>query len=328
MKKNAVWIILFVVVVAVFVGIGLYRKGGSGAADTRRIGVIPKETASQYWKGVRNGAEQAAKEENVTILWNGPEVETDCERQIQIVEDMIAQKVDGIILAPSNRKALVPAVEKIASRDIPCVIIDSGVETDKYLSYMATDNFKGGVLAAQRIGKILAGKGEIIVVAWTPNSASTDARLQGFRETLTKDFPEIEIVDTQFPNPPTMEKARDVTQDMLTKNPGVDGVFACNATTAGGALTALLSFQQSQGSKKIQMIGFDAWPMLVDGLKKGELDSLIIQNPHKMGYEGVKAIIRRLNGNEVPKEVDTGVELLTQDRLSDPKVMELLESQI
>ncbi|MEN6424501.1 MAG: substrate-binding domain-containing protein [Phycisphaerales bacterium] len=330
--KNAVWIVLFVVVVAVFVGVAVLRKGGgadgTGTETARRIGVIPKETASQYWKGVKNGAEQAAREEKVTVLWNGPEVETDNERQIQIVEDMLAQKVDGIILAPSNRKALVPAVEKIDARKIPCVIIDSGVETDKYLSYMATDNFKGGVLAAKRIGEILAGKGKIIIVAWTPNSASTDARLQGFRETLAKEFAGIEIVDTQFPNPPTMEKARDVTQDMLTRNAGVDAVFACNATTAGGALTALMSFQQGQDSKKIKMVGFDAWPMLVEGLKKGDLDSLIIQNPHKMGYEGVKAICRRLEGKEVPKEVDTGVELLTQDRLSDPKVMELLASQI
>jgi len=326
--KNAVWIVLFVVLIGVFVGIGVLRKGSSGAEGTCRIGVIPKETASQYWKGVRNGAEQAAKDEKVTILWNGPEVETDNERQIQIVEDMIAQKVDGIILAPSNRKALVPAVEKVDARKIPCVIVDSGVETDKYLSYMATDNYKGGVLAAKRMGEILGGTGKIIIVAWTPNSASTDARLQGFRETLAKDFAGIEIVDSQYPNPPTMDKARDVAQDMLTRNAGIDGMFACNATSAGGALTALQSFQQGEGSKKIKMVGFDAWPMVVEGLRKGDLDSLIIQNPYKMGYEGVKAIVRHLKGESVPKQVDTGVELITADRLSDPKIMELLNSQI
>ena len=302
--------------------------GADRAAGADRIGVVPKETASQYWKGVRNGAEQAAKDERVTILWNGPEVETDFERQIQIVEDMMAQKVDGIILAPGNRKALVPTVEKVVARKIPCVIVDSGVETDKYLSYMATDNHKGGVLAARRMGEILGGKGKIIVVAWTPNSASTDARLQGFRETLAKEFPEVEIVDSQYPNPPTMDKARDVTQDMLTRNAGVDGIFACNATSAGGALTALQSFQQGQNAKKIKMVGFDAWPMVIEGLRKGDLDSLIIQNPYKMGYEGVKAIVRHLKGEQVPKEVDTGVELITGERLNDPKVMELLQSQI
>jgi ribose transport system substrate-binding protein len=322
--KNALWVVGFVVLIAAFVAIGVLRKGGTKA--TNRIGVIPKETQSVYWEGVRQGALKAGAEENYEILWNGPEIETDCERQIQIVEDMLAQKVAGIVLAPSNRKALVPAVEKTSASKVPCVIVDSGVETDKYLSYMATDNYKGGVLAAQRIGEILAGKGKILVVAWTPNSASTDARLQGFRETLAKEFPGIEIVDSQFPNPPTMDKARDVTQDMLTRNAGVDGLFACNATTAGGALKALTESQK--GERKIKMVGFDAWPMVVAGLEKGDLDSLILQNPYKMGYEGVKAIIRHLKGEKVDKQVDTGVELITQDRLRDPKIQELLKSQI
>jgi ribose transport system substrate-binding protein len=326
--KNVMWVVLFVVFVGVFVGIGILRKGGSGKQETRRIGVVPKEIVSQYWKGVRNGAEQAGKDEGVVILWNGPEVETDFERQNQIIEDMMAQKVDGIILAPGSRNALAPTVEKIAARKIPCVIVDSGVETDKYLSYLATDNFKGGVLAARRMGEILGGKGKIILVAWTPGSGSTDARIQGFRETLGKEFPAIEIVDSQYPNPPTMDKARDVTQDMLTRNADIDGVFACNATTAGGALTVLQILQQSQTAKKIKMVGFDAWPMVVEGLRKGDLDSLIIQNPYKMGYEGVKTILRHLQGESVPKEVDTGVELITAERLNDPKIMELLKSQI
>jgi ribose transport system substrate-binding protein len=323
--KNALWIVVFVVLAAVLVTVGLLRRGG-GTEATRRIGVVPKETASVYWEGVRQGALKAGEEEKYNILWNGPEIETDRERQSQIVEDMIVQKVDGLVLAPNDRKALVPAVEKVYAKHIPCVIIDSSVETDKFLCYMATDNYKGGALAAKRIGEVLGGKGKVIVVEWTPNSASTDFRLQGFRETLAKDFPEIQIVDSKYPNPATMEKARDVTQDMLTRNPAIDGVFACNATSAGGALTALQSFQQ--GQKKIKMVGFDAWPMLVEGLKKGDLDGLIIQNPYKMGYEGVKAIVRHLKGEQVPKQVDTGVELITLDRLGDPKIKELLDSQI
>jgi ribose transport system substrate-binding protein len=322
--KNAIWVAGFVVLIAVFVVVGVLRKGGTKASH--QIGVIPKETESVYWEGVRQGALKAGAEENYTILWNGATMETDCERQIQIVEDMIARKVDGIVLAAGNRKALVPAVEKIYDRKIPCVIIDSGVETDKYLSYLGTDNYKGGVLAAQRIGAILAGKGKILVVAWTPNSASTDARLQGFRETLAKEFPGIAIADTQFPNPPTPERARDVTQDMMTRNGDADAIFACNATTAGGALMALNALQP--GEKKIKLVGFDAWPMVVDGLEKGDLDSLILQNPYKMGYEGVKTIIRHLKGETVNKQIDTGVELITQDRLQDPKIKELLKSQI
>ncbi|UCD52763.1 MAG: substrate-binding domain-containing protein [Phycisphaerales bacterium] len=322
--KNTVWVVLLLVLAGVFVGVGLLRKGRDQGA--KKIGVVPKETVSVYWEGVRQGALKAGVEEGYEILWNGPEVETDRERQVQIVEDMMAQKVAGIVLAPSDRKALVPVVEKVHERGIPCVIVDSGVETENILSYMATDNYKGGVLAAQRMGKILNGQGKVIIVRWTPNSGSTDARLAGFTETLAKESPGIEIVDAQYPSPPTTDKARDVTDDMLTRNPEVDGIFACNATTAGGALTALRNADQGEG--KIKMVGFDAWPMVVDGLEKGDLDSLIIQNPFKMGYEGVKAIVRHQKGETVPKEVDTGVELITQDRLSDPKVRELLNSQI
>jgi len=322
--KNKLWIVVLVVLIVIFVVIGLVRKGDKGIS--RRIAVIPKETASVYWEGVRQGALKASAEEGFQILWNGPEIETDRERQIQIVEDAVAQKLAGIVLAPNDRKALVPSVEKIFAKGIPCVIIDSGVETDKYLSYMATDNFKGGVLAAKRIGELLGGKGKVIVVEWTPNSASTDARVEGFRKTVASEFPEIQIIDSKYPNPPTTEKAREVTEDMLTKNAEVHALFACNATTAGGALQALRS--PAHANRNVKMVGFDAWPSLVDGLNSGEIDSLIIQNPYKMGYEGVKAITQKLRGKEVAKHVDTGVELVTKQRLLEPDIKKIVDLQI
>jgi ribose transport system substrate-binding protein len=321
--RNILWVILFAVLAVVFVVIGIMRKGA--ATGSRRIAVIPKETASTFWEAVRQGALKAGQEEQYEILWNGPEIETDRERQIQIVEDCIAQQVAGIVLAPNDKKALVPSVEKIYIKKIPCVIIDSGVETDKYLSFMATDNYKGGVLAAKRLGKILQGKGKAIIVEWTPNAASTYNRVKGFRYTISNEFSDIEIIDSKYPNPPTAEKSRDVTEDMLTKNPVVDGIFACNATTACGALQAIRS--PAYASRGIKMVGFDALTMLVEGVKNGELDSIVIQNPYKMGYDGVKAIIHKLQGENIPKHVDTGVELVTKDNFNEPKIKKLLDLQ-
>jgi ribose transport system substrate-binding protein len=318
--KNVLWIVLFVVLVIIFVAIGIARKGTT--QEGIRIGVVPKETASVYWEGVRQGAFKAGEEEGIEILWNGPEIETDRERQIQIVEDFVAQKVSGIVLAPNDSKALVPSVEKVFTKNIPCVIVDSAVETDKYLSFMATDNYKGGELAARRIAELLGGKGNVVFVRWIPNAASTDKRAQGFIETLTNEFPNIKIVDSKYPNPPTVAKAREITEDMLTKNSEVDGLFACNATTAAGALQALRS--PGQAERGIKMVGFDSWDSLVEGLKSEEIDSLVIQNPYRMGYEGVKAILSKLAGKEVPKHVDTGVELVTKDRLQEQKIRDLL----
>ena len=319
--KKILAVIVLVAIAVVFVAIGFVRKGKSAAE--RRIAVIPKATTHVFWQSVRAGAEKAGAEAGVEIFWMGPERESDREKQIQIVEDFIALKVSGIVLAPNDSKALVPSVEKIFARNIPCAIIDSAIETDKYVCFAATDNYQGGVIAAKRMGRILGGKGKIIVVKYMPGSASTTNRENGFLDTIRKEFPKIEIVDAQY-GKDTRETALQATEDMLTRHAELDGLYACNASTSAGALRAL----ESQGrAVKIKMVGFDADEMLVDGLKSGVIDSLVVQNPYRMGYEGVKAVIAKLDGKVVPKHIDTGVELVTRERLDEPKIKALLDLQ-
>ena len=319
--KKILAVIVLVAIAVVFVAIGLVRKGKSAAE--RRIAVIPKATTHVFWQSVRAGAEKAGAEAGVEIFWNGPERESDREKQIQIVEDFIALKVSGIVLAPNDSKALVPSVEKIFAKNIPCAIIDSAIETDKYVCFAATDNYQGGVIAAKRMGRILGGKGKIIVVKYMPGSASTTNRENGFLDTIRKEFPKIEIVDAQY-GKDTRETALQATEDMLTRHAELDGLYACNASTSAGALRAL----ESQGrAVKIKMVGFDADEMLVDGLKAGVIDSLVVQNPYRMGYEGVKAVIAKLDGKVVRKHIDTGVELVTRERLDEPKIKALLDLQ-
>ncbi len=317
--KKAVVIIIGAAVVLIAIIIGIKRKG-TGAGEIR-IAVIPKSTASAFWEIVREGAMAAGAEEKVKILWNGPEVETDRERQKQIVEDFLVQKVSGLVLAPNDRNALVPSVENIYSKNIPCVIIDSGIETDKYVSFLATDNYKGGVIAAKRLGEILGGKGKVILVEWIPNSASTMDRAKGFSDTLTSEFKEMEIVDKKYPNPPTVEQALSICEDMLQKNPGIDGLFACNRDTAIGAMRAL---QKQQLSGKIKMVGFDSDPSLINGLNDGTIDSLVVQNPYKMGYEGVKTVMAKIRDKDVPRKIDTGVALIKKEDLEKPETKALL----
>jgi ribose transport system substrate-binding protein len=241
--------------------------------------------------------------------------------QIQIIEDFITQKVSGIVLAPIDNKALVPSVEKIYARNIPCVIIDSGIDTDKYISFIATDNYKGGVIAAKRMGKILNGKGKIVVVKYAPGSASTMKRENGFINTIEQEFPEIEIVDTKY-GMDTVETALQAAEDLLTKNAGIDGLFACNESTSVGALRAL----QSRGrAGKIKMVGFDAGGLLIEGVKTGAVDSLVVQNPYKMGYIGVQALIATLDGKKVDKRVDTGVVLVTKENLETGEIRDLVK---
>ncbi len=319
--KKFLPVIVLAAIAVIFIVIGITRKGRSEGEV--KIAVIPKGTTHIFWQSVHEGAKKAGEEAGVKIFWNGPKLETDREEQIQIIEDFLVKKVSGVVLAPLDSKALVPSVEKMYENDIPCVIIDSGIETDKIVSFAATDNYRGGVLAAKRMGQILNGKGKIIVVRYVPNSDSTTQRENGFIDTIKKEFPDIEIVDEQY-GMGTVETALQATEDMLTKNTELDGLYACNASTAVGAMQAL----QSQGrTDKVKMVGFDAEDALVNGLKSGVIDSLVVQNPYKMGYEGVKAVLAKLDGKSVPKRIDTGVELVTIERLEEPAIKDLLNLQ-
>lgn len=317
MKKLLI-VFVFGVLVLTFIIIGITKKGKS--QTERVIAVIPKGTTHLFWESVHAGALDAARETGVKISWVGPEREGDREKQIQIIEDFIVRKVSGVVLAPNDRQALVPSVEKLYEKNIPCAIIDSAIETDKILCFAATDNYQGGVLAAKRMGEILNGKGRIIVIKYAPGSASTEKREAGFIDTIEKEFPDIEIVDSKY-GMDTVETALQATEDLLTKNADLDGLYACNESTSVGALRAL----QSRGrAGTIKMVGFDAGELLIEALRSDVIDALVVQNPYKMGYEGVKAVVAELDGKEVSKKIDTGVGLVTKDRLDDPEIKALL----
>ena len=160
----------------------------------RVIAVVPKGQAHIFWQSVHAGAVAAGRDLGVEILWNGPASEIDFSRQINIVDDFINQHVSGIVLAPAHGESLVPVVEHAAQENIPVAIIDSGIRTDRYLTYVSTDNYRGGVLAAERMGAILPGGGKVAVIGTIPGSVSTTERENGFKETLTAKFPALKIV--------------------------------------------------------------------------------------------------------------------------------------
>lgn len=314
--KNIFFIIIAVCVILLIIGISKKGKGDSQLS----IAVIPKGTTHDFWKFVHKGADDAGKEFGAKIFWNAPEIETDREKQIQIVEDFIINKVSGIVLAPLDDKALAPTVEKLHERNIPCVIIDSDVQSDKYVSFIATDNYAGGAMAARRMGEILGGKGNVIVVKYSQGSASTTNRENGFADTIAKEFPDIKIIDSQY-GMATVETALATTEDMLTRNADVQGLFACNASTSVGAMRALMG----QNRTEIKMVGFDAEQALVKALREGVIDSFVVQNPYKMGYEGVKAAIGAIKGQPQPKRIDTGATIVTGQNMDEKDIKALLE---
>jgi len=286
--------------------------------------VIPKSQAHIFWQAVHAGAASAAREAQVAIEWNGPAVETDFTRQISITDDFINRHVDGILLAPTDRDALVPVIRRARQAGIPISIFDSGANTEDYASFVATDNYGGGVLAGRRLAEILGKHGKVAMIAVMPGGASTLAREQGFRETLGREFPDLKLVAWQYG---MSDRARSlaVTEDILTAHPDLDGIFASNESSTIGAVQAL----KARGlGGKVKIVGFDSSPSLIDDLRAGVVDSVVLQDPFQIGYQGLKTILDQRAGHTPPKRIDLPPTLVTRENLSEPKIQHLLNPEI
>ena len=285
------------------------------------IAVIPKGTIHEFWKSVHAGALKASRETGVEIIWKGSLKEDDREEQLQIVETFIASEVSAIVLAPLDNRALIMPVREAKRKGIPTVVIDSNLEGDSHISFVATDNYRGGVLAAERMGELLEGNGKLIVLRYQEGSASNTNREEGFLDTVKSRFPGIEVrSDNQYAGV-TTESAYRVSENLLNRFNDVEAIFTPNEPVTFGCLRAL----QDRGlTDRITLIGFDASESLAEALEKGELKGLVLQNPVKIGYIGVRTAVAYLRGEHVEKRIDTGVVVATPENINDPEIRELL----
>jgi ribose transport system substrate-binding protein len=297
------------------------------AEKSYTIAVIPKGTTHEFWKSINAGAFKARDEltekgVKVNVIWKGPLREDDRDQQIQTVENFITRRVSGIVLAPLDSQALVRPVLNAAQAKVPVVIIDSGLNTDKYVSFVATDNHKGGVMAGEHLGRLLGGKGNVILLRYAVGSASTEEREAGFLEALKK-FPEIKLISSDQWAGPTRETGYQASQNLLNRfGREVDGIFCpCEPPTIAMA-KALRDIGRAGG--KVKMVGFDAGSQSVADLKNGDVQGLVVQNPVYMGYKGVMTLVDHLQGKPVEKRIDTGVVLVTPENMEKPEIKELL----
>jgi ribose transport system substrate-binding protein len=291
--------------------------------DTKkRIGVVPKGRAHIFWQSVHAGANKAAGESGVEIEWNGPATETDFNGQLQIVEAMINKRLDAIALAPIDKKSMVSVVERAMRMNIPVVIFDSPIDTEQFVAQVATDNYKAGQIAAERMGQITGGKGKIAMVAVQAGAASTMAREQGFEDTIKNKFPGIRIVDKRY-GEAAVERSLTVAENMLTAYPDLNAMFGSNESSTVGASRAI----KARGSK-IQLVGFDSGPTLEEDLKSGVIDSLVVQNPFLMGYQAVSIAVQKLKGETPQKIQNLEPHLVTKADLDRPEIRDLLNPDL
>ena len=298
------------------------------AAEAYKIAVIPKGTTHEFWKSIHAGAVKAEQElkaqgVNVQIIWKGPLKEDDREQQIQVVENFVGQRISGIVLAPLDKKGLVAPVESAVRGKIPVVVIDSGLESKVQSSYIATDNREGGRIAARELGKLLGGKGNAIMIRLQVGSASTEAREEGFLEVMKKDFPNIKLLSTDQHAGATRDTAKAVSENLLNRfGKQVNGIFCCNESSAAGMLLALRDAGLAGG--KVKFVGFDSGETLNAGLMAGDIQGLVVQNPMRMGYLGVKTMVAVLRGEKVQPVIDTGVGFVTKANIDSPEMAEIV----
>ena len=305
--------------------------GGCEPASGKKqtIALIPKGTTHEFWKSVHFGAQKAAKELDVDIIWKGPLQENDRQGQINEVETFINRGVSGICLAPLDSKALRKYASASMAKKIPVVIFDSGLEGEDYVSYVATDNYKGGVLAGEHLAKVLGGKGKVALLRYMEGSESTVQREQGFLDAIAK-LKDIEVISQNQYAGATADTALKASENLLaslkTADGGlkIDGLFAPNESSAIGMLRAL---QTAKLAGKIKFVGFDTSERLVSALKSGELHGTVLQNPINMGYLAVKTMVSHLRGSAVEKRVDTGVAIATPENMDQPEIKALLRPE-
>ena len=296
------------------------------AAGPVSIAVIPKGTTNSFWQSVKAGADAAAADENkggekVKIVWQGPDIETDFTQQINLVNTQVTSGVNAIVLAATNAEALDKPCKDAMAKGIPVVTVDSGIKDPAgSVCYIATDNVKGGALAAQDLAKLIGDKGDVGILTFAKGSSSSDDREKGFLDEIKK-HPGIHVVSNLSTDSDTT-KAVNVTTNMVTSQPNIAGIFAANEPGGVGAAQALVT---KHLDKKIKLVAYDASADEIRDLKGGIIQALIVQDPFQMGYKGVNIALQAIRKQPIAaKFIDSGVQVVHLDDLTKPETIKLL----
>jgi ribose transport system substrate-binding protein len=301
-------------------------------AQTYRVALVTKGNSNEYWKTVHAGAVKAEQELSaqgirVKLLWAAPPTESSDAEESALVRGFAADNVSGIVLSPTNVQALVAPVKAAFDAGIPTVVIDSGLNDASQVSFVATDNYNGGIVAARRIGTLLHGSGRVILFRFLQHSAGTRARESGFLDTIENQFRGIQVVDSSHYAGATYEEARKSASALLqAEGSATDAIFSSNEIASVGMLNALRDAHLGGG--KVKLVVFDASSATLGGLQGGDVQGIVVQNPFLIGYTGVEALVAHLRGQPVEQNIDTGCRLVTPENIGSPEIADLLHPPV
>jgi ribose transport system substrate-binding protein len=284
------------------------------------IAVVPKATSHLFFVSIHAGVRDAERDFGIEVLWNGPRDETDYSRQIEIVDSMVSRHVDGLAISATDRTALVAPVRRAMQAGIPVTVFDSGLDVKGYVTFVATDNYGAGQTAARKLAELIHGKGKVAELMQKPGGSSTGDRERGFDDTMAKEFPAISIVAKQY-GMGDPAKSRNAAEDILTAHQDLDGMFCSAEANSIGAVQALKS--RNLGGK-LKLITFDSSDIHIAALKDGIIDVMLVQDAYRIGYEAVRSLVMKLNGQTPPPQMDLSVHVIRKQDLGQQDVQALL----
>jgi ribose transport system substrate-binding protein len=307
---------------------GVVQVGPASAADVT-IPIIVKDTTSFYWQIVLAGARKAGKDLGVNVPELGAQAETDINGQISILENAVATKPAAIVIAPTEAKALGKPIDN-AAKKVKIIGIDSGADSKAFTSFLTTDNVQGGRVAADglaaAIGEANGGKvdGKVALITALPGAGSLEQRREGFKEQLKAKYPGLELIADKYADGQATT-GLNIATDLITANPDLKGIFASNLIMAQGVGQAIA---ENNLGGKVALVGFDNDDKLVKFLEDGVISALVVQDPYRMGYDGIKTALAASKGEKVEANVDTGANLVTKANMKDPKIDALLHPKL
>ena len=296
----------------------------ASAQQKTKIVIIPKSGESVFWKSVRMGAKLGATAlSGIEIIWDAPASEDNVDQQISILEKYAVDDISGIMLSPLSQNELAPIVSKAMNKKIPVLIFDSslkGVPGKDYICFVGINNRKAGKLAGKHMAELLKGKGKVVLFRHVKGQANTTEREEGFLEAMAG-YPNIKLIEKDQYSGGTIEGAKKVGKSILDKLQAADGVFCPNEPTTVGMLYTL---QDAKLAGKIKFVGFDSPSVVVDALKKGEVNALVVQDPARIGYQSMKSLVDHIRGKKIPKKINIDVQIVTKGNINNQEIQKLL----
>lgn len=271
-------------------------------SDQEYIPIISKGFQHQFWQAVKEGADQAAEEFDVRITFEGPDSETQVDRQMEMLRTALNRKPAAIGFAALDSQAAIPLLRQAQSKNIPIIAFDSGVASDIPLATATTDNIAAAALAADKMAELIGHEGKVAVIAHDQTSQTGVDRRDGFVDRMAAEYPDITVVDIQYGAGDHL-KSTDAAKAILQAHPDLDGLFGTNEGSAIGVVNAVRELNKVG---QITIVGFDSGQLQLNAIRNGSMAGAITQNPVGIGYETVKAAVAALRGDTVPEIIDTG----------------------